>query len=140
MGQCKTRGCTSWAKQGHWYCYQCYRAWQVEMGRIAAPTEQHTANVCVGAEQLAEKDAQISVLHAEVAALERTVRAIRGTPCQCPSNNVHPSAQTGEYVPRSRQLDRIESLAKQGASRSVFWPCLATFLVTISLIYGPQLV
>lgn len=53
----------------------------------------------------------------------RMHRAVNTTP--------HPSAETKPEMPiTGRQLDRIESLAKQAATVSVFWPCFITFAAT----------
>lgn len=52
----------------------------------------------------------------------RMHRAVNATP--------HPSASKSVPAPSKQQLDRIESLSKQAATVSVFWPCFITFAAT----------
>lgn len=52
----------------------------------------------------------------------RMHRAVNATP--------HPSASMSVSKPNKQQLDRIESLSKQAATVSVFWPCFITFAAT----------
>lgn len=48
---------------------------------------------------------------------------------------VHPTAAVPPVPSTERQLDRIESLAKQAASRSVFWPCLVAVII-YAVLFG----
>ena len=50
------------------------------------------------------------------------------------ATRVHPTARRA--ADPNRQLDRIESLAKQAASYSVFWPCFLTFAATSACLGG----
>lgn len=47
----------------------------------------------------------------------------------------HPSASAKPTKAVDNQLNRIESLAKQAASRSVFWPCLVAVII-YAILFG----
>jgi hypothetical protein len=67
-------------------------------------------------------------------ALRRELDSTRGQRCQCPKTSKHPSAHDQRL--QHNQLNRIESLAKQAASGSVFWPCFLTFIATTTSLGG----
>lgn len=60
-----------------------------------------------------------------VTALDVVGRLLRG-----PRSIPHPSASKSVPEPSKQQLDRIESLSKQAATVSVFWPCFITLAAT----------
>lgn len=161
------------------YCNDCYNAWQVGGATqvsedIAARNKP--AHVCVGTEQLAAKDAEITKLTTELAelstqysllqskyrgvaqAVDRMLEIVRlsARPQHAKDlslddaleiiqtrlrgyreGRVHPSARpvTEPDLTTRKQLDRIESLAKQAASRSVFWPCLVAVII-YAVLFG----
>lgn len=129
------------------YCNDCYNAWQVGGATqvsedIAARNKP--AHACVGAEQLFAlemfrhrvlESVRLTLAPSESIELtdERAVEIIRS---RLRGTRVHPSAGTVVEHTKPKQLDRIESLAKQAASRSVFGPCFLTFVSTLSLVGG----